>query len=531
MYPTTQEIKTLFQNHSRQYADIAFYGTNEEKRHITQEDIVQGSLTIDRYCVSGEKIEIGSAIAAELKLKLNNKDGRFNDTVFEGADLFVQIGVKDPSDIYNAPQYIPMGWFTVDQIPRKQNIISLSALDRMVLFDKQYNSTLSYPATVKQIIADACEKCNVENATDLDQLTNGDFIVQQAPSDDNLTYRQILQWCAEITGTCAYMDWMGHLRLEWYHTTDTVISESERFTSDMQENDIIITGLSVENDEKQSYQSGQNGYMLSITSNSLIQGDAEQLTANLWTQLSNNGLFSYRPYTCTVKPMPYLYPLDQITYTDHMGESHNTIITNMTFKMHGATSLAAKGKTAASEGYASANPLTKRDMVIINTLKKDLNQTLNNRIKSMLGFNDVISNALGVYCSSRPTLNGALQYYMHDQSTLEESTVIYTINEGGFAYTDLGWNGGNPIWKDGFTKDGNAFFDHLYSKGITVSDIDQDCSSKISPAGYAISFGDQEVLKIINDLVQSNISIIKYLQCGKTQLIPHELGADLIVLD
>ena len=102
--------------------------------------------------MSGNRIEIGSVIASELTLVLDNSDGKYDDVVFEGAELFVRVGVKkwDAKTWENADfHFVPFGYFTVDETPRKLRSITLSALDRMMLFDKKVdNSLLSFPMTV-----------------------------------------------------------------------------------------------------------------------------------------------------------------------------------------------------------------------------------------------------------------------------------------------------------------------------------------------------------------------------------------------
>ena len=234
MYPlTSNNMAQFLKNGRHQTVEIVFNG-QEESLKITEADIVQGGLTIDRYCVSGKKIEVGSAIAAEMTLILSNPDiqipvegspgetvtgKKFDNVLFEGAELQVLLCIESQAGDEGV-ESIPLGCFTVDETPRKLSSITLSALDRMVHFDKPYDSQLAYPASILDILSDACYRCNIQAAETLispnSDLPNKDFMVQQRPDDDDLTYRQILQWIAEITGTCAYIDWNGDLRLEWY---------------------------------------------------------------------------------------------------------------------------------------------------------------------------------------------------------------------------------------------------------------------------------------------------------------------------
>lgn len=139
MFPVSNEALDLFQKNYRQTAEIIFYGVDNTFT-ITERNIVIGGLTVDRCSISGSKIELGSAIASELSLLLDNGEGQFKDVKFEGAELFVRIGVTkyDARKWEHAStQYVPLGYFTIDQPSRALTTISLSALDRMVLFDKK----------------------------------------------------------------------------------------------------------------------------------------------------------------------------------------------------------------------------------------------------------------------------------------------------------------------------------------------------------------------------------------------------------
>ena len=135
MYPITDELRARFEKGEKKSVRVtlenASYG-GSNALIITEEDIVSDSLSIDRYCATSDKIEIGSAVAAELSLTLNNLDGKFNNVVFEGSRLFVEIGIDGVAD-----SYVPCGRFTVDEPPRAFSTIKLSALDFMT--QKQRN--------------------------------------------------------------------------------------------------------------------------------------------------------------------------------------------------------------------------------------------------------------------------------------------------------------------------------------------------------------------------------------------------------
>ena len=82
MVNVSQDIIKSFNEGNKQTALIEVTAGSKTFT-ITDADIIQGGLKIDRYCVTNSKIEIGSAVASELSLKLRNYDGKFNDVSFE----------------------------------------------------------------------------------------------------------------------------------------------------------------------------------------------------------------------------------------------------------------------------------------------------------------------------------------------------------------------------------------------------------------------------------------------------------------
>lgn len=486
-YPITQEVLDLFTTQHRQIVDITFNGVAETKT-LTEKDVIQGGLSIDRYCVSGSRIEIGSAVAAELSLTLDNTDGKFNDTTFEGAELFINVGTKkwEARKWENAVEhFIPMGYFTVDNSPRKLSHITLSALDRMVHFDKDVEpERLSFPMTVGNLLEQICNICNVELATDILTLINQDYVINEYPQGDDLIYRQLLMWIAEITGTCAYIDWEGKLRLEWYKTESSArIDATMRFSSDLLENALTISGVRIKVSDEENVLYGDESYALLIEGNGLIQHDSEALAQSIYSKV---GGFTYTPYECVAKPFVNLYPLDSIVFVDKDGVEVPTVVTNTTFLINGNIGISAKGETATNDGYASANPLTKQEAIIIEKAKKEANKNLSESVQSILSFNELISNALGIYATVVTDKSGGKQYYMHDSPNLEDSNTIYTLNAGGYAYTNSGWNNGNPVWQYGFDKNGNAIYKKVCAYGMEVSNPNGSYSATISPDAFKI---------------------------------------------
>lgn len=474
MYKVSQEVKNLFNKNYIQVADITVNGVNESFS-VAENEIVQGSLSIDRYSVSNSKIEVGSAVAAELTLKLKNDDGKYDNTVFEGAEVFVKIGIKkwDAHRWENAViHWIPCGYFTIDEPPRALSTITISALDRMILFDKTVETDkLSFPMTVADLLNKICTICGVTLATDITRLPNKDYLITAYPEGQDLTYRTLLQWCAALTGTCAFMNYDGNLELKWYEQTDLTISPSERYNSDMQENDVAITGFYFKDAANTEYIAGTDDYCLDLSSNGLLQDNVQVVLDTLYVSLKG---FSYRPYTATIKSAPYIYPMDMIHYEDAKGEVHDTIITNVTFGMNLSTSIAGKGETTQKQKYSQSGGLTKQQATILEKLRENLDKAMTAKEQAQLELNRLLSNSLGLNIVTIPQDDRTQVYYFCDGETLESSNIIYTFKANGFAWTKS-WNDGNPVWKYGFSKDGNAIYNMLAAYKISTEYLDAEC--------------------------------------------------------
>lgn len=472
MYTISNEVLELFLRQYRQTAKITLTDSNGKAITITENDIMNGGMNIDRYSTSGDKLEIGTVIASELTLKLDNRDGRFNNVAFEGAELCVNVGIKkwDAARWENAQiHYVPMGCFTVDEPPRKLHSIAISALDNMVKFDKNVDdSALNFPITAASLLAKACEQCGVNLETDTSKLPNSNYEITECPDTDNLTWRMMIRWLAEIMGCCAFINRGGALQLSWYGS-DPVFSvkPKHRFTSDIYENDIAITGVRMRDTDGGIHVAGSDDYALEIVDNRLIQHDADAVLGAVWLAVKGT---KYRPYSCAAVSLPHIAPLDGIAYTDAKGITHNTIVTHWNYKLNGRTTLSAKGRTSVKESYAKGSPLTPSQDEVLSKMKKKTEAELTSREKAVLAFNETIAGSLGLHISKVTLDDGSTVYYYHNKTTLAASSVIYTFREGGFAWTD-DWNNGNPVWQYGFGRNGNAILNAISAYKIHTDDL------------------------------------------------------------
>ena len=458
---------------------------------ITSDRICDGGLSIDRTAVSGSKLELGSAIAATLSLTLYNTDKKYDDVNFEGVEMKVSVAVDEDS-----PTWVPLGVFIVDTPPRHLSTISISAMDRMVLFDKDA-SGFDYDtnSTVAEVIQACAKAAGVPLAdTNMKNLPNYNVQVSKPETQSTITYRTLLQYCAALTGTFAYMNETGKLAFRWYDTTaGFAMTPANRYSSDIYEQDVTITGLTytIKSQDSEGKETstvnvyGSADYAFDFTDNLLIAGNAARNQALTVVQ-SKIIPTTYRPYSAEILPAPWLFPGDAVTYLpvdkdDTAANRVFSVVTNMAYTLNGSTTIAGQGETAQSNSYASTSGLTAAQAQILQRVTDRVTQERTNREQAILQLNeqikgvkagkdDLLIAGLGLYTTEETLSDGSTVYYYHDKQTLDDSSIIYTFQSGGFAYT-TNWNGGNPTWTSGFDRNGNLIMNTISTYKLEADDI------------------------------------------------------------
>ena len=421
MYPVSNAVKALFEAEQRQTLRITGVDRNGTAIGITEANTMEGGFSIDRYSCNGKKIEIGTAIAAEMTLILDNRQGQFNGVAFEGAELFVEVGIADWTQTNPSVTYIPCGYFTCYEQPRTLSTITLHALDRMMMFDAvpptltpwtdgsgnimedgngniiYFAADLSFPTTVAQLVQQICVRCQVTLAESISGLPNANVSIAAMPQlQQPATFRDLIRWCAGIMGTNAWIDWNGELRFTWYGaSTGYVCSQTNRFSSDLYENDLTITGVQYTNTQGISIVSGTSAYALDLTGNYLVGSNVATILAAVNTAL--NG-FSYRPFSAIVINAPYLWPMDSISFVDTNGNSHTTVLTNVNFGINGTTAIAGKGETEQTNSGTAPSAMTTEQAFLIEKAAENVKK-LDDSLDQESIFNRLTDNgqAEGIY--------------------------------------------------------------------------------------------------------------------------------------
>jgi len=334
MYAINDEILDLFRKEYRQVARITYkyYSTTYT---LTEADILQGGLTIDRAAFSGSALEIGATVASQLNLKLSKLNSTIYTSRLEQAWIFVEVGIKK-WDAYNwenaTVNWIPMGYFKITDLHEDERSITITALDRMILFDDTVNTSLiSLPMKAKPLIARVCEICGVEmEPFNRNWYTNELIDIEAIP--EGLTYRQVLQDLTFLIGAYnAYITHDGKLAFKSYvDEQELYIDKDEEYKFEIIDKYTII-GITYEHPGKDSITAvtvspGNKKHIITYKGNGVLPydtyygPDAAQVydqSGNLvsgfvWPLAQKFGGEDYFPFSAITVPMPQLDGMDVI---------------------------------------------------------------------------------------------------------------------------------------------------------------------------------------------------------------------------
>ena len=206
------------------YADITL--KDGTVLNLTSADLWANGFSFEDSVSGDSSFDIGSTIINVLTLSINNFDGQYSDYDFDGAEVICYVGMEFDD---GTTEKIRICTATVVEQPEDETVtIDLTCEDNIHKFDRNYSdSKLKYPATRGQIVRDACEVCGVTLQTL--NFYRDDYIVQNRPNDEALTFRQVLQWVAQIGCQWMRCDEYGRLCIGWYSS----INEEELIIDDL----------------------------------------------------------------------------------------------------------------------------------------------------------------------------------------------------------------------------------------------------------------------------------------------------------
>lgn len=485
------------------FADIVT--ASGEKIPISDSELWANGFEVNDSTSSNGTFTIGALIAGKLKIKLNNIYEDYSKHDFDKASVTTYVS-KSFSD--GTSEKLKIGEYRVSETSYDGSLITLTCLDNINNFNREYDSNLSYPTTAYEVVRDACIKCDVPFT--MARFDNSDYTINEIPSDNQkLTYGQVIAYILQLSGLWGKCGHDGELLIGWYDmsqfdskgydggtfsTKTTPYSDGDalnggNFTDyssgdtadggtftearnyhniytqkdlNVATDDVVITGVKVTVTSKEdktkdvNVLAGKEGYAVSISDNPFISADKAQAVANYI--FKRIGGMRFRPLDATLLSNPLIESGDVALVTDRKQNTYSCFISNRTFTVGSGTKISCDAENASRN---SADKFSNETKAIVQA-RKVAQAQLSVYDKQMQLLTQLMSQSLGLFKTEQKQEDGSIIYIMHNKADLNSSNIQWKMTANGMAVSsDYG-----KTWNAGIDKDGNAIFNIMSAIGI-----------------------------------------------------------------
>lgn len=485
------------------FADIVT--ASGEKIPISDSELWANGFEVNDSTSSNGTFTIGALIAGKLKIKLNNIYEDYSKYDFDKASVTAYVS-KSFSD--GTSEKLKIGEYRVSETSYDGSLITLTCLDNINNFNREYDSNLSYPTTAYEVVRDACIKCDVPFT--MARFDNSDYTINEIPSDNQkLTYGQVIAYILQLSGLWGKCGHDGELLIGWYDmsqfesqnynggtfsTKTTPYSDGNsvdggNFTDyssgdsadggtftetrnyhniytqkdlNVATDDVVITGVKVTVTSKEDKTkdvnalAGKEGYVVSISDNPFISAEKAQTVANYI--FKKIGGMRFRPLDATLLSNPLIESGDVALVTDRKQNTYSCFISNRAFTVGSGTKISCDAENASRN---SADKFSNETKAIVQA-RKVAQAQLSVYDKQMQLLTQLMSQSLGLFKTEQVQEDGSIIYIMHNKADLNSSNIQWKMTANGMAVS----NDYGKTWKAGIDKDGNAIVNIMSAIGI-----------------------------------------------------------------
>ncbi len=496
---------------------------------VSSSDIVQGGLTIDRSCVNNDgAIELGTTVASELTLMIDNSSGKYTSYDWAGAWVYPAIGMI----VADSEESIPLGVFEVDETNISGNVISLSCLDRMVWFDKsvQKANVKSTKQSPYEFVKTICKECSVAYSSNFDNYFK--FLPNNWDSDKSAyyqftywysdtssnpsgnTYRNLLNQIGVLCGVNWYMNTSGELDYKKLPTKGATwgtnyIRPGMRWSSTRETLPVVLNSIKYTYNNATTVLKGyDNQTSLDLGTFTLFRSSNKASTVKSWLTRMATGIniygIRYYPFTASCVPLFWYEPMDQVRFVDSDGKEYNSIITSCTYTVNGTMALQSTGTSANKSDNAVKyryNGATNFDAKISESLANSVITNLQKIHANTSGLHtgEISGNLLmwldstfeststaaiaTVSEESDIMLADVIETASNDTATVADTddeevvevpadgTAVWRMDEDGTVLCTDNWQGSveESTWTSGVDAASDLYVRNLFAKTITAS--------------------------------------------------------------
>ena len=329
MQQTSSNYKNGIKQPSRSFECRVTIGKNV----YTNDNIVD--IIID-YPQANDGYSIGNTVSQSLDLVLLNT----GEQIYSTNQIKVEIGLK----IGDTIEYLPMGYYNVDEVSKNDYTIKFTAFDNMIKFETPYFSSLGDTPTLKQVVDELVYITGVKFSGSIPSYT--------VKKLEGYTCREVLSYVASLCGGDALITREGDFTIVIPKNISYTVSADNHFGLTTEETPYKVGRLTCVVDEETELSKGSIG-----TDAMELAFENPWMTDNILNSLYNQlKSFSYLGYAVKWQGDLALEPGDIITITDKKGIEYQVPILSQKFTYTGGLTceLGAKGESKNKNSFSAS---------------------------------------------------------------------------------------------------------------------------------------------------------------------------------
>ena len=492
-------------------ADIIIEVSDSLSFRLDGRNIAINGIVYDNSVTASNDFSIGNVVIPKLTLKLLNYNGEFDrygawnedsnghyvlpeegddgtirldeDVIWEGSTIYRCNASRVMEDGTTKSQ--SLGSFTVQEAVENGGIITITAYGLMDGLDEDYDSEGSL--TLQALYTACCQKIDAT----ADAFPSVDFTISTRPSD--CTWREVLSAVVQLVGRNVLeqssVDGSCRLSLVSYDESEVDSDVTMMSMQSREKNPISVTGVKASYTSGQveyNYIRGEDSFCIDISDNLLLKSELQanesavkeddpsktfdpssilkryvDQVAGYFLTSDDKPTFSYTPFSGSFVSAPGILPGQTVRWKDRKGHSQKGIAMNVTLTCGGSLKMSS----------SSPQKIDKRKSAIQAAIAQGSSNAVYEAVQkssryeqAAFDLNKLTTNALGYYQTVEVDEQGRTTTYIHDQSTLANSTKIWKLTGQTFSLS----TDGGKTYTNGVSFDGSMVMNQISVVGLSA---------------------------------------------------------------
>lgn len=273
-------------------------------------------------------------------------------------------------------EWVKMGEYFINdiKIDRNRSKTELELMDGMFKFNQHYVSALNYPAQIRDVIREICEKTGVDLQTDNLGLRAIQQHIPKKPDKKDITFREVLSQAVQLLGFSAFFNRDGKLEIRGLTESSITITADNYFLHGLtkSETEYQIAGITCKKKDKEILTAGlRTGRSLELENSFMNQN----ILDDLYYDLKN---LKYYPFNLNYQGHLKLQVGQWVTIKTNKNETFRVPVLSQSFNFKGGLSsrISADSKAGSDTQYNYSGFVRRQINQVATDIEAEVQQQL-----------------------------------------------------------------------------------------------------------------------------------------------------------